>query len=119
VNNRALDTLALLHEPGPSLIVTTPDGELLRGREAQASRLAAWAASAAPFNYLVDDVEVEVLDQWTAVAAFRAVRDEARGDVRRVSRARVTQVWSRPVPSAPWRIRAEHQSRIDAEGGRW
>ena len=110
VNNRSLDTLALLYAQTRDLTVAWPEGDQTRGWRETSTRWKTWADSLTQLNFVMQTTQVDVLDHEVAVATFRASSDMVAGGVRTRQYGPVTQVWVLDPVDGRWKIRFEHRS---------
>ena len=116
INNRSLDTLAMLYVHTRDLETVWPDGEQTLGWTDAAAKWKRWTEPLSQLNFVAQDPQVDIIDQQVAIATFRSSTDVVQGGERRQEFHRVTQVWVRDPADGTWRIRAEHRSRIPAAG---
>jgi ketosteroid isomerase-like protein len=114
VNNRSLDTLALLYRNSPDVSVVWPDGEKTRGAKDIAARWSRWAGSLSQLNFVSQNAVVDIVDREVAIATFFTVTDAVAGTARSREAGRATQVWALDRTDGRWRIVAEHRSAIPA-----
>jgi ketosteroid isomerase-like protein len=112
VNNRSLDTLALVYAHSRDLAITWPEGDQTRGWNDISKRLKAWADSLTQLNFVMRDPQVDVIDHEVAVATFRTSTDVVIGGERIKHSGPITQVWVRDPADNKWRISVEHRSVV-------
>ena len=116
INNRSLDTLAMLYVHTRDLEAVWPDGERTKGWTDAAAKWKRWSEPLSQLNFVVPDPQVDIIDHQVAIATFRSSTDVVVRGERLQEFDRVTQVWIKDPADDRWRIRAEHRSRIPADG---
>ena len=112
VNNRSLDTLALLYRREPNLIALWPDGERTRGWNEWTAKWKRGDAGLAQLNYVVEGAVVEAVTGDAGIATFRTSTDAVSAGQRTTVRGRVMQVWTRDPADGRWKIHAEYRGDL-------
>ena len=112
VNNRSLDTLALLYRQEPNLTIVWPDGERTRGWNEYAAKWKRWDGELSQLNYVVDEAVVDAISGDAGIATFRTSTDAVRAGQRSLVRGRVMQVWTRDPADGRWKVHAEHRADL-------
>jgi hypothetical protein len=112
MNNAKLDSLMLFYDQVPELQVLWSDGQRTGGWEETEQGIRDFFGGLQWMNFVVSEIEVEVLSQRAATTTFRHSTDIIRRDGQRlpVSSGQGTQVWLKDQDDDLWKIHTSHVS---------
>jgi len=112
INNKTMDSLAVLYHQVPELRVIDTDGSIARGWEEQRERLTTFLDSVVRLNFVAEGLEIEVLNKELVLTTFRHSLDSEGADGERTSTlsGRGTMVWIKDEADGVWKIHMQHLS---------